>query len=82
MFKRSVYTKYKFIYYSYSILTDLHFQGGMLFKPIFSNYPADQLAYDAKYINSTFLFGDDIIVAPVLDSSTTKQVYLPSSDQW
>lgn len=48
-------------------------------RPLFIEYEADKLAYDIKY---EYLFGPDVLVAPVYDEcQTTWDVYLPD-DNW
>jgi alpha-glucosidase len=54
-------------------------KGYPLMRPIFFHYEEDTRAYD---IQDSYLFGSDILVAPVLTPNTVKlKVYLPE-DEW
>jgi alpha-D-xyloside xylohydrolase len=49
-------------------------------RPLFVDYPDDAAAWD---IDDEFLFGPDILVAPILASGqTSRSVYLPSGSTW
>jgi alpha-D-xyloside xylohydrolase len=49
-------------------------------RPLFFDYPGDSACYD---IEDEFLFGPDILVAPVLESGARKRtVYLPADVNW
>ncbi len=49
-------------------------------RPLFVDYPADAQAWE---IEDQFLFGPDILVAPVLAANmASRMVYLPAGSQW
>ncbi len=49
-------------------------------RPLFFDYPGDNRC---QTIDDQFLFGPDILVAPVLASSAKKRnVYLPAGENW
>ena len=49
-------------------------------KPLFYDFPQDAEAWDAEDV---YLFGHDLLVAPVLDAGIRRRsVYLPSGAQW
>ncbi|HUX50265.1 MAG TPA: glycoside hydrolase family 31 protein [Spirochaetia bacterium] len=49
-------------------------------RPLFFDYPEDRAAYD---VDDEFLFGTDILVAPVTEYGTRKRsLYLPTGVRW
>ena len=49
-------------------------------RPLFLDYPADTAAWD---VEDQFLFGKDLLVAPVLEANMeSRTVYLPKGHQW
>jgi alpha-D-xyloside xylohydrolase len=49
-------------------------------RPLFFEYPSDSQAYE---VEDAFLFGPDILVAPILSRSTwNREVYLPKDRSW
>lgn len=64
-------------------ITELNKQGSEsgypMHRPLFMHYEQDQRAYDEQY---EYLFGADMLVAPVVEPGVTvKDVYLPE-DEW
>ena len=57
-----------------------HETGISIMRPLFWEYPDDACACE---VEDAFLFGPDILVAPVLKQATLgRQVYLPKGDVW
>lgn len=49
-------------------------------RPLFFDFPADPTGYE---IDDQFLFGPDILVAPVLEEGVrNREVYLPQGTSW
>jgi alpha-D-xyloside xylohydrolase len=49
-------------------------------RPLFVDFSGDQLAWG---IDDEFMFGPDILVAPVLEAgATSRAVYLPAGTKW
>jgi alpha-D-xyloside xylohydrolase len=49
-------------------------------RPLFVNFPADETAWE---VEDQFLFGDDILVAPVIkEGAREREVYLPPGATW
>lgn len=57
-----------------------HEEGIPVMRPIFFDFPEDEVAYD---IEDEYMFGPDILVAPVLEEGMKKRkVYLPKGATW
>lgn len=57
-----------------------HEKGTPVIRPLFYNFSQDQVAWD---VEDEYLFGSDILVAPVLyEKETERQVYLPTGTNW
>ncbi len=55
-------------------------EGKPVMRPLFLAFEADKDCYDYDY---QYMYGDDLLVAPVLEPEvTTWMVYLPASEQW
>jgi len=64
--------------YTYSEAAQVTLHGSTLLRPLVMDFPSDQEALRQKY---EFLFGKDLLVAPVTAASvTTESVYLPAAD--
>ncbi len=65
------------------IMTQMHLaheKGTPPMRPLFYDFSDDPKSYD---IEDQFMFGPDVMVAPVLDQGAVKrQVYLPSGTDW
>ncbi len=54
--------------------------GDPVMRPMFYDFPDDQNTYDYEY---QYLFGPDLLVAPVIEAGITQQVvYLPKGADW
>ncbi|MFC5665221.1 TIM-barrel domain-containing protein [Kitasatospora misakiensis] len=66
--------------YLHALSEDAHHTGAPPMRPLFFDFPDDQHAWD---IDDQFMFGPDLLVAPVYQAGTrTRQVYLPSGTRW
>ena len=70
------YSLARYIYTQYMLTT---LGGGMIFKPVLFEFPDDALLY--SNIDNTFMFGNAILVTPVLeDKISVLTSYFPNSD--
>ena len=61
-------------------MLEAHERGTPPMRPLFYDYPADAAAWD---IDDEFIFGSDLLVAPVLVSGArAREVYLPAGGDW
>ena len=61
-------------------MKDAHEKGTPVMRPLFYDFPDDQKAWS---IEDEYLFGGDVLVAPVLNSgSESRSVYLPEGATW
>jgi alpha-D-xyloside xylohydrolase len=57
-----------------------HGRGIPPMRPLFFDFPEDETAYD---VDDAFLFGPDLLVAPVLEEGArSRRVYLPAGATW
>jgi len=73
--RRFIELRYELMPYTYSLAWQAHREGLPLLRPMVLNYPADP---NVAALGSQFLWGDDLLVAPVTrPSAETWQTYLP-----
>lgn len=76
--RRAIELRYELLPYIYNVMAEAHQTGIPAMRPLFLEYPTDA---DAVSVDDEFLFGSDILVAPVLwEGSTERVVYLPKGD--
>jgi alpha-D-xyloside xylohydrolase len=69
--------RYRMMPYIYSEAAQVNLRGSTLLRPLVMDFPSDQEALQQKY---EFMFGKDLLVAPVTAASvTTANVYLPAA---
>jgi alpha-glucosidase (family GH31 glycosyl hydrolase) len=52
-------------------------------KPLFFEFPEDKNCFEDSVLNEQFLFGKDLMVAPLLESGqNSKFALFPGNDQW
>ncbi len=67
--------RYRLIPYIYSLYYENHLNGTPIMRPLFWHYPSDDRAYE---INDEYLFGENMLIAPVLEGQKNfRKVYLP-----
>jgi alpha-glucosidase len=70
--------RYQLLPYNYSLTREAHDKGLPLMRALWLYYPQDTVAIKQ---NGEYLWGDQLLVAPVTEQgATTKQVYLPKGD--
>jgi len=77
--KKDIEQRYKLLPYIYSGFYQSTQTGLPLARTLAIDYIADENIYDHRYQNQ-FLFGDAILVAPVISTSEMAEVYLPAGD--
>lgn len=66
--------------YIRTLMEEAHEKGSPVIRPLFYEFPEDKKAWD---IDDEYLFGSDILVAPVMYEKTDKRsVYLPKGCRW
>lgn len=70
----------RLIDYTYAYAKEAHATGTPIVRPLCVAYPGDAAAWE-KW--ETYLYGDNILVAPVWKKGATQQeVYLPAGEKW
>lgn len=74
--RRFIELRYRLLPYIYTQFYFAHYYGDPIIRPLFYEYPKDPAAYRFQY---EFMFGDSILVAPILYPKPKKwSVYLPN----
>lgn len=71
--------RYRLIPYVLGVIEDATRTGLPVQRAMTLSYPQDN---EAHQYTQQYLFGPALLVAPILDNSETKQVYLPAGDAW
>jgi alpha-glucosidase len=77
--KKDIEQRYKLLPYIYSGFYQSHQSGLPLSRTLAIDFTGDENVFDVKYQNQ-FLFGDVLLVAPVVSTAQTAEVYLPAGD--
>jgi alpha-glucosidase (family GH31 glycosyl hydrolase) len=78
--KKAIQLRYKLLPYNYTIAFENSQLGHPLMRPLFYEEPSNQALYENS---TTYLWGKDILVSPVLSNDEQVQtVYFPSTADW
>jgi len=77
--RKDIEQRYKLLPYIYSSFHQSHETGLPISRTLAINYTQDDSVYSEKFQNQ-FLFGDNILVAPVESTRLTEDVYLPKGE--
>lgn len=70
--------RYQYLPYLYTLFHDVHMNGGSVARPVFSQFPTDEVALE---VDDQFLWGEGIMVAPVVSPGTVERdVYFPAGE--
>jgi len=73
--RKYINLRYRFLPYNYTLAWEAESKGLPLMRPLFFDEPGNASLYD---IDDTYLWGDHILVAPVVDSGQgIRDIYLP-----
>jgi alpha-glucosidase/alpha-D-xyloside xylohydrolase len=73
-------TRYQLLPYIYSAIAEGHQSGMPLMRSLWLHYPDDR---QARALDDTYMFGDSLLVAPVLEpGALERKVYLPRGIWW
>lgn len=76
--KKAIELRYKLLPYNYNLIFENHKKGLPLMRPVFFEKNEDKNTYSDAY-----LWGKDILVAPVLEKNQQQQsVYFPKKSNW
>jgi alpha-D-xyloside xylohydrolase len=78
-FRASAELKYKLMPYVYAQAKRCTETGLPMVRALFVEYPDDSGAW---LVEDAYLFGSDILVAPMMQSGTERNVYLPGNTKW
>lgn len=78
-FRQCAELKYKLMPYVYAQAKQCTEQGLPMLRALLVEYPDDPGAW---IIEDQYLFGSQLLVAPMLESGNSRDVYLPGKDKW
>ncbi len=73
-FRKDVELKYRLMPYVYAQAKDCSEKGFPMLRPLFFEYPGDPTSW---MIEDEYLLGSDLLVAPLMEETRTRNVYLP-----
>lgn len=77
--KKAIELRYQMLPYNYHLVYENHTKGYPLMRPLFYEDASEVLTN----VSSTYLWGNDMLVSPVLkDSIATQEVHFPSGSNW
>jgi alpha-D-xyloside xylohydrolase len=76
-FRRAVELKYRLMPYIYTQAKLSSNQGWPMLRPLFFEFPDDPTAWR---VEDEYFFGRDLLVAPLMEETTERQVYLPPGE--
>lgn len=66
--------------YTRQLMKEAHENGAPVMRPLFFEFQNDEKAWDIK---DEYLYGPDILVAPIIyEGATSREVYLPKGSDW
>jgi alpha-glucosidase (family GH31 glycosyl hydrolase) len=78
--KKAIELRYKLLPYNYTIAFENSQNGMPLMRPLFFEEPDN---YQYYHISETYLWGNDLLISPVVSSGLkTQKVYFPSTSHW
>jgi alpha-glucosidase len=76
--RKAIETRYRYLPYTYSLFHEASETGAPPMRPLFWEFPDDDACYE---VNDQYLFGPDILVAPVCTPGRkARAVYLPRGE--
>jgi alpha-glucosidase len=76
--KRSIELRYELLPYIYNVMQQASESGVPALRPLFLEFPHDE---QVTGTDDEFMFGDDLLVAPVLhEGATERDIYLPQGE--
>ena len=76
-FRRALELRYSLMPYIYAQAKDSSARGFAMVRPLFFEFPNDEGSWS---IDDEYMFGSDLLVAPMFASGASRKVYLPPGD--
>jgi alpha-D-xyloside xylohydrolase len=73
-FRAAIEFRYRLMPYIWAQAADCSLRGHPLLRPLFFEFPGDRGSFD---VDDQYLFGSDILVAPLFEEVVERDVYLP-----
>ena len=76
---KTIRNRYRLLPYLYSLGAKVALQDGMLMRPLFFDFPQDPKAVE---VSDQYMFGDNLMVCPMVTKEDQRQIYLPEGAGW
>lgn len=77
--RKTIQLRYSLMVYIYNAIRKTHLTGVPAFRALWVDHPKDPVAHISEWSETQYLFGDNLLVAPILRRGKRKrEVYLPT----
>jgi len=77
--KKYLFVRERIRPYVTKLMADAHEKGSPVMRPLFYDFDKDAKAWD---VDDEYMFGPDVLVAPVYKEENTRSIYLPEGASW
>ncbi len=76
---RTIRGRYRLLPYIYSVAASVSLDDGMMIRPLIFDFPKDRRAAE---ITDQYMFGDSLMICPIVSESDSRRVWLPEGADW
>ena len=76
---KTIRNRYRLMPYIYSTAAGVYLKDSVIIRPLMFDYPEDNVAVQ---ISDQYMFGDNLMICPVVNEKDTRRVYLPEGKGW
>jgi alpha-D-xyloside xylohydrolase len=76
---KTIRNRYRLMPYIYSTASGVYLEDSVIIRPLMFDYPED---CEAVQISDQYMFGDNLMICPVVSEKDLRMVYLPGENGW